>query len=179
MFGSLYPYKPFCGQPGIGIAAIFRPKVQFAVPTWFEGRSVRYVHKARIAIRHVCDALGLCPGTETLAPSYNCGSEIDPLLKSGTSVVLYRVDKNAKIDIADLISRVTKKTKAIYVTHYFGFPQDLREIRRVCVDKKIYLIEDCALALFTAVGENQLGLPATWQYSIFQRRYLSLTEAHY
>lgn len=96
-------------------------------------------------------------GTETLAPSYNCGSEIDPLLKSGTSVVLYRVDKNAKIDTVDLISRITKKTKAIYVTHYFGFPQDIKEIRRICLDRQIYLIEDCALSLFTSVEENPIG----------------------
>jgi dTDP-4-amino-4,6-dideoxygalactose transaminase len=157
MFGSLYTHKPFCGQPGISITAIFRPTVQFAVPTWFEGRSVHYVHKARTAIRHVCDVLGLCMGTETLAPSYNCGSEIDPLLKSGTSVVLYRVDKNAKIDTVDLISRITKKTKAIYVTHYFGFPQDIKEIRRICLDRQIYLIEDCALSLFTSVEENPIG----------------------
>lgn len=92
-------------------------------------------------------------------PSYNCGSEIDPLIHGGAKIVPYRVNAKALIDMEALRALVSDKTKAIYVTHYFGFPQPLNEIRSFCDDKGIYLVEDCALSLFSCSGERKLG---TW-----------------
>ena len=150
---------PYCGPPVNNNIKTLLPlkNNQFSIPSWFGGRTVHYVHKARIAIRHACDLLGIKEGTETLAPSYNCGSEIDPLIKSGTSIVPYRIDKHAKIDFSDMFSRITKKTKLIYITHYFGFPQDLEEIKKICLDRHIFIIEDCALSLFTNVNKAPIG----------------------
>lgn len=118
---------------------------------------VYYVHKARTAIRRVCELVGLREGSEVLAPAYNCGSEIDALSKSGAYVQLYEVDKSGYADLENLQQRITKKTKAIYITHYFGFPQHLDEVRIICNQYNLYLIEDCALSLFSGDGEVKLG----------------------
>jgi dTDP-4-amino-4,6-dideoxygalactose transaminase len=126
--------------------------------SWFGDGSVHYVHRGRTAIRHACKLLGLRSGDEVLAPSYNCGSEIDALLNSGASVVLYRVDRSCNIDLDDLCRRITHRTKAIYITHYFGFPQEVDKIRRICLQKGFYLIEDCALSLFSSDGMKKLGM---------------------
>lgn len=147
----------FCGPPGIGLKNILGIKSSDDLNSWFGNAHIYYVHKARVAIRHTCELLGLSSGGEILAPSYNCGSEIDPLLKSGLSVKLYRVDRNCMVDIIDLIQRVTKKTEAIYVTHYFGFPQPVDDIKKICEQKGIYLIEDCALSLFSSNGPKKIG----------------------
>lgn len=90
-------------------------------------------------------------------PSYNCGTEVDPLLHAGISIVLYRVDRSSRIDITDLRRRVTSKTKAVYVTHYFGFPQPLPELKEFCQARRLYLIEDCALSLFSSDDTTKLG----------------------
>ncbi|MCX5704161.1 MAG: DegT/DnrJ/EryC1/StrS family aminotransferase [Candidatus Omnitrophica bacterium] len=152
---------PFCGPPSLGMGQILGIKEGNNVFSWFNGNVERdvvlLIHKARTGIRHACRLLGLGSGTEVLAPAYNCGSEIDALLDSGASVVLYRIDRCCKIDIEDLRSRITSKTKAIYVTHYFGFPQGMGEIRELCSIYKIYLIEDCALSLFSSDGLKKLG----------------------
>jgi len=117
--------------------------------SWFDNRKVVYFHKARVAIRYACELLGIGAGDTILAPSYNCGSEIDPLYKSGAEVSLYRIDEAGQIDIGDLQKRVNAKTRLIYVTHYFGFPHDLAQIKKICKVNGIFLLEDCALSLFS------------------------------
>jgi perosamine synthetase len=132
-------------------------KSRHPVSSWFRWDRVFYVHKARTAIAYLPELLRIDPGEEILMPAYNCGTEIDPLLKAGISIVLYRVDRSAKIDIVDIRRRVTGKTKAVYVTHYFGFPQPLNELKQFCQQRRIYLIEDCALSLFSSDGTERLG----------------------
>jgi len=127
------------------------------VHRWFGEKTIYYTHKARVAIRRACELCGISEGDEVLAPSYNCGSEIDALQSNGASVVLYRVDRRAQVDLADLRRRLTNKTKAIYVTHYFGFPQPVAAIKNLAEEKGIYLIEDCALSLFSRDGKVKIG----------------------
>lgn len=125
--------------------------------SWFQNDRIYYVHRARTAIRHLPQLLRSAPGDEILMPAYNCGTEVDPLLHAAVSVVLYRVDQSGRIDVADIRRRVKKKTKAVYVTHYFGFPQSLTELKQFCREKNLYLIEDCALSLFSSDGATRLG----------------------
>jgi perosamine synthetase len=147
----------YCGPPGFRIKHFTGGVKIHNVISWFENTGIEYVHRGRTAIRHACKLLGLCSGNEVLAPAYNCGSEIDALMNSGTSVVLYRVDRSCKIDLRDLSTRITKRTKVIYITHYFGFPQEVDEIKRICQQNKLYLVEDCALSLFSGNAVGKLG----------------------
>jgi dTDP-4-amino-4,6-dideoxygalactose transaminase len=62
---------------------------------------------------------------------------------------MYRVDRTALIDERDLLSRITARTKVVYVTHFFGWPQDLTTIAGACRERGIKLLEDCALSLFS------------------------------
>ncbi len=118
---------------------------------------VYYLHKARTGIQHLCGLMGLDHGGEVLAPAYNCGSEIDALVKGGAKVRFYEVRRSTEIRIEEVSSQITERTKAIYVIHYFGFPQPLDELKRICSGRGIYLIEDCALALFSSDGSTKFG----------------------
>jgi len=158
----------FCGPPWAHLRQILGIAASQGVDSWFPDARIYYVHLGRVAIRYACKLLGIDKGDEILAPAYNCGSEIDPLLSSGASLNLYRIDHTASIDLNDLEGRISKKTRVIYVTHYFGMPQSLVEIRALCRDRKIYLIEDCALSLFSFDGEVMLG--SSGDISIFSFR---------
>lgn len=149
--------RKYCGPPGAVIRDIMGRSNSDGAEAWFNSKTVYYVHKARTAIRHACDLLGLAKESEVLAPSYNCGSEIDALRSSGVSVTLYDIDRSCRTNLSDLRRRISEKTRAIYVTHYFGFPQLIYEIKKLCEDKDIYLIEDCALSLFSCDGPTKLG----------------------
>lgn len=147
----------YCGPLGLlGRYLLFTTQGE-NIQSWISGSFVRYVHKGRVAIRYAAGLIVSPDGSEILIPSYNCGSEIDPLLKSGCSIVPYRIDKRTVVDMHDLEAKITSRTKAVYVTHFFGFSPDIEDIRKLCDLKGLFLIEDCALSLFSSHNNRKMG----------------------
>ena len=132
---------------------LFRRDPAGGIHALFDGRRVSFSFNTRVAIRKACDVLGLKPGDEILVPSWNCGSEIDPLRHAGLEISFYPVDRRAKINISAVAALITSRTKAVYVTHYFGFLQPaLSDIRKLCDAHGLVLIEDCALSLLSGAA---------------------------
>lgn len=152
----------YCGSEGISITKVIRglSNVPTGLPAWeqLKGRTILPTFLGRVAIQLLCEIWQLKDGDEILMPAYNCGTEIDPFLLYGCKVVFYRVDKRARIDIKDIMRRRTPRTKVVYVTHYFGWPQDLRELIQWCSQENLRIVEDCALALFSSGSYGPLGL---------------------
>jgi dTDP-4-amino-4,6-dideoxygalactose transaminase len=116
-----------------------------------------FFFSARYALAAGIKALGIKPGDAVLLPSYNCGAEIDPILHSKVKPIFYKIGKNLLVDCDDLVNKINKDVKAILVTHFWGFPQPLEQIRKVCVERNLYLIEDCAHAFLSTHGGKYLG----------------------
>ncbi|MGA2465571.1 MAG: DegT/DnrJ/EryC1/StrS family aminotransferase [Thermodesulfobacteriota bacterium] len=116
-----------------------------------------YYFSARYALAAGIKALGIKPGDAVLLPSYNCGAEIDPILHSKIRPVFYKIGKNLHVDCDDMVKRITENVKAILVTHFLGFPQPVDQIKQICTEKDLFLIEDCAHALLSAYGGKPLG----------------------
>lgn len=114
-------------------------------------------HMGRVALAALLDTLHAQEGDEALVPWYHCGSEIDPLIRAGLTVVPYRVDEKLRVDVADLEAKISPRTRVVYVTHYFGWPQDLTTLARACTNVGAMLIEDCALALFSGPASRPVG----------------------
>ncbi len=112
-------------------------------------------HKTRVGISLIAQLLSRGDRKKFLLPAYNCGSEVSPFLKNNLSIELYRVRQDLSIDLEDLKARITPATRAIYVIHYFGFPHDLTEIKTLCASNKLWLIEDCALSLFSCFSDGR------------------------
>jgi dTDP-4-amino-4,6-dideoxygalactose transaminase len=147
----------FVGNLGLTAGQLFGAAARNNCAEWFAGTTVHYTHTARTAIWKAIVLLKLQPGDEILVPAYHCGSELDVLLSAGLKVRLYRISAAAEIDPEDLQKRITSATKAIYVVHYFGFPQSTARIAELCRSKGIHLIEDCALSPFTESDGRRLG----------------------
>lgn len=62
------------------------------------------------------------------------------------------------ININLIEKKITKKTKAITVVHYLGNPVDVIKLKLLAQKYKLYLLEDCALALGAKVGKKHVGL---------------------
>lgn len=120
-------------------------------------REVIYTFQARNAIALLCKALQIGPKDEVLVPAYNCGAEIDPYFKAGANAILYGIDEKLRVDIDDIIRKIRPATRIIHVTHFFGWPQDITSLAKLCKEKKIFLIEDCAQALFSNGPDNSIG----------------------
>jgi len=82
---------------------------------------------------------------EVIIPAFSIISTALCVIKLGLKPVLVDCDLyswNIKID--SLIKKITKKTKAIIITHLYGFPVDMNKILKLSKKKKIKIIEDSA-----------------------------------
>jgi hypothetical protein len=121
-----------------------------------EGRC-RWYYFARNAIFHGVKLLGLGEGDEVLIPAFNHGVEVAAVLANGASVRFFRTTPTLETDFDDLRARVSPRTKALLTIHYVGFPQPLGEITAFCREHGLWLIEDCAQALFSSADGQPLG----------------------
>ncbi|MBW2995892.1 DegT/DnrJ/EryC1/StrS family aminotransferase [Candidatus Woesearchaeota archaeon] len=115
----------------------------------FDFKRVVFYPYARNALYTAFKLMEIEKKDNVLFPSFICRTAITPLLPFTKDVRLYKTKKNLDLDINDLKKKIDSNTKAIVVMHYFGFARNLDEIKKICEEKGIYLIEDCALALFS------------------------------
>ena len=147
---------PYCGDPAMALGLMLRRNSAGGVLPLFAGRRVGYSFNTRVAIRKACDLLGLTPGDEVLAPAYNCGSELDPLRHAGLHVRLYPVTEGAEVEPEQVARLIGPRTRALYLTHYFGFLQPATAaLRALCDDRGLRLIEDCALSLLSGATPSE------------------------
>jgi dTDP-4-amino-4,6-dideoxygalactose transaminase len=144
-------------DPFHALAALTRSGPGVPATEQFTGCVSIPTHQARTAISLILRHWRIGPGDTVLVPSYNCGTEIDPIIKAGATVKAYRVDDDLRPDLDDIRRRLTAGTRVIYVTHYFGFPQELKELRKLCDERGAFLLEDCALALFSRGPDGYVG----------------------
>jgi dTDP-4-amino-4,6-dideoxygalactose transaminase len=107
-----------------------------------------------LALTHI----GIGPGDEVLAPAFHCRAMVEPVLASCARAVYYGINPDTSVSLDDISTRVTPATKALLVAHYFGFSQPaMTQIRAICDERKIALIEDCAHALIGEAQSKVLG----------------------
>ena len=150
-----------CDGFGLSPAEIFTgilwPGHKLSKGFGFTDSEAIFTYQGRYGIYLITQLLNIGAGDEVLVPSYNCGAEVDPFVWAGAKVIFYRVDKKATIDTEDILRRVTPATKLIYVSHFFGWPQELSDLAKWCKERKLFLVEDCALCLFSKGPHNSIG----------------------
>ncbi|HKP54309.1 MAG TPA: DegT/DnrJ/EryC1/StrS family aminotransferase [Chloroflexia bacterium] len=130
----------------------------------FSAPDASYFYFARIAIWVAAGLLGLAGG-EVLVPAYHHGVEIEALIEAGALLNFYRVGRKWEVDPKDVERHISPRTKAIYLTHYAGFPGPVEELREIADRHGLPLIEDCALSLLSKQSEKPLG--STGDFSVF------------
>ena len=123
----------------------------------FDDSGARWTFCGRVALYHGLQALGLPAGSTILVPPYHQGVEIDTLLAAGFQVRYYGLDERLVVDVGDIERRLDSTVSALYVIHYFGFPQPLGALRTFCDAHGLALIEDCAVSLFSRDNGVWLG----------------------
>ena len=126
-------------------------------PSILDGGSGDYVPAGRYAICLALRLAELSPGDKVLLPAYHCSAMIDPVTYVSAKPVFYKINEDLSVDLDDIINKVDHKTRAIIIVNYFGFPQDLETLRRLCDERKLLMIEDCAHSFFGAYRGQALG----------------------
>jgi perosamine synthetase len=126
------------------------------LPYPFSAPEVHYFYFARNGVYEIARHLEL-QGQEVLFPAYCHGVELEALLAAGARPKFYPVRAGMRVEVDEVAALIGPETKAIYLIHYVGFPGPVVELRRLCDERGLWLIEDCALALLSSLGERPLG----------------------
>lgn len=118
---------------------------------------LRFVTSGRIAIGLALQALGIAAGDTVLMPAYHSASMMPPVSWRGAAVRFYRLKPDAQADLLDATACLDASVKAIVVTHYFGFIQNLAPIRAWCDMHGVALLEDCAHCFFGHYAGRPVG----------------------
>lgn len=106
------------------------------------------------ALHLILLALGIGEKDEVIIPSYTCTALLNAVNYVAANAVIVDIDPETLNITPDIIKRhITSKTKAIILTHTFGFPADIDRI----LELGIPVIEDCAHALGSAYKERPTG----------------------
>jgi len=157
MLANPLPDRPLIPLAPILSASSFRRAAGARVHTVLDAGNYRLVTSGRVAIALALREIGVGPGEQVLVPAYHSPSMIPPVLWRGAAPVFYRVGRDAAVDLADLAAKIGPATRAVMVTHYFGFPQEMAPIRALCDARGIALIEDCAHCFIGEQGGRPVG----------------------
>lgn len=100
---------------------------------------------------------GVKEGDEVICPSMSYIATANCIKYVGATPVFAEVNDDYNIDIEDVISKITSKTKAVLIVHQIGLPANIDEFQKMCIEKNLLLIEDAACAIGSAYKGNKIG----------------------
>jgi dTDP-4-amino-4,6-dideoxygalactose transaminase len=90
-------------------------------------------------------AAGIGPGDEVIIPGFTFFATGEAVSYTGAMPVFADVEEGTfNLDPRSFREKITTKTKAVIAVHLFGQCANLEEITRICKEKKLLLVEDCA-----------------------------------
>ncbi len=126
-------------------------------PALQRSENLAFFEDGRTALDHGLEALPLRAGDEIAFPAYHCGSEFEVLLRRGFRLRYYDVPTTLAVGPETIARAVGPETRAVYLIHYLGWPQDTAAISAFCRERGLLLIEDCAQALYGDCPDRPIG----------------------
>lgn len=103
-------------------------------------------------------ALGIKEGDEVIVPDFTMIATPNAVLMAGAKPVLVDIDEDSLCLNPELVKKsITSKTKAIFHVSINGRSGRLTELKKLCRDKKVVLIEDAAQSLGSFYRHKHLG----------------------
>lgn len=106
----------------------------------------------------ILEALGIGAGDEVITPAFSCIPSAECITLAGATVVFADVDDaHYTLDPIDVERKITSKTKAVIAVHLYGQVAPLQQLKKICDQHKIFLIEDCAQAHLSKEDDHVAG----------------------
>ncbi len=127
-----------------------------ALATYHGGRPTRVFTSATAAMEVAFEVCGIGAGDEVITSAMTFFSVGNMIEKVGAKTVFVDCDLTTRnINLDQVESAITPKTKAIVPTHFSGLPCDMDRLYAIAKKHKLRVIEDAALA----IGSTWKGLP--------------------
>ena len=112
---------------------------------------------ATAAIWMALKAFGVKGDDEVLVPSHTAFPTVEAVCSAGARPVFVDVDDSYTVNLNDAASKVSPRTIGFVPVHLYGHPADLDGIRRLCGERSLWLLEDCAQAHGAAWQGRKVG----------------------
>lgn len=109
------------------------------------------------AIYIVMRMLGIGVGDEVITVANSWISTSETIGQTGATPVFVDIDEYSTIDVNQIESKITAKTKAIIPVHLYGQATEIKAIKTIAEKHNLYLIEDCAQSHFTKYDSQNVG----------------------
>ena len=116
-------------------------------------KKILFLSEGRKALLAALSILEVKKGDEIILPCFTCNSVLDPVIALELKPILIDLDLDLDMDMKGVKEHITDKTKAMVVTHYFGIPSNIFEVKELADEWNIPIIEDCA-QFFCSNGKN-------------------------
>lgn len=103
-------------------------------------------------------AAGIGPGDEVITTPYTFVASANTIIHTGAKPVFVDIDPiTMNIDVTQIESKITDKTKAIIPVHFAGYPCDMDPIMEIARKHNLHVIEDAAHAIYTKYKGKMVG----------------------
>lgn len=110
------------------------------------------------ALHMAAMAIGIQPGDEVIVSAMTFAASANCVLYCGGTPVFADIRPDTyNIDIEDVKRKITGKTKAIVAVDFTGQAVALAELRKICDEHNLYLIEDAAHSIGTKYIDKAVG----------------------
>ena len=111
-----------------------------------------------IALHLALAALGLEPGDEVILPTFTMIATINAVTYEGAKPVLIDSEPCTwNMDVEQLASKITPRTKAIMPVHTYGHPVDMDPLMELADKHGIFVLEDAAEAHGAEYNGRRIG----------------------
>lgn len=146
-------FKPYMPQELPEISFILHSGA-LAYGKWgheFEKRLGEYIGNTRIlatnsfntAYQVLLTTLDMKPEDEVIGSPMTCLASNQPFASHGVKVIWADIEPTTgMLDVEDVRKKITPKTKAVLMNHFCGYVGYVDELKSLCAEKGIFLIED-------------------------------------
>ena len=101
---------------------------------------------ARMGFYEIMEALNITENDEVIILGSTCSVMINAILRRKAIPIFSDIDPETfGSDYKSIKEKINSRTRLIVAQHSFGIPCNIKPIVRLAKQKKIFLIEDCAL----------------------------------
>ena len=102
-------------------------------------------------------AVGVQAGDEVITTPYSFFATVSAITRLGAIPVFVDIDpKTFNLDVSQFESMITDRTKAVQPVHLYGQCAEMLELRQICEEHSIAIVEDAA----QAIGAEENGVRA-------------------
>lgn len=122
----------------------------------FPGKQFIFTDMGRTAFRLIIEKWNL-KNSEILFPAYICDIFYPIFRQYNIRPIFLDIDLSTfHIQTEEISKKITPRTKAIFVSHTYGLPVDIANIRKI-INNQLLIIEDCAHSFGAKIEDDFTG----------------------